>query len=387
MTKVAKISTPGLVLVVVTAIAVAGVAYVLGTQKSRVSPAFIPQMMFADLKGQLDEIDRLAVRSKDAAFDIVKTARGDWLIPQKDNYPAAVNSVRAALLALSELELVEPKTTRPARYPALGLGAPQDGGRGIEFSVWRGGQELASLVVGDRQQARTSDGRAQFYVRTPAVEQTWMARGRLDVKPLAIDWMTRSVLALSRADIAAFELAPPEGAAYKLFRPSPDETDVALENPPQGRTPQPAYTLNASAFAPVGLLVEDVRRADEVDFSSGTVARVVYTTFGGIVLELELAARDEKYWMKAVAAPMPAPSTAEPAQQLSDETPEKGAEADVFDGEGVSEVEDAGASAAKTENEAAALNRRLAGWAFAIPKYKYDQMTKPLEDLLEPPAE
>ncbi len=371
MTKRSRLASPGLVLIVVTAAAVAMVAYVLGTQQSIETPAFTPQVMFADLKGQLDTVDRLVVQSNEEQFDIVKTAQGEWLIPQKANYPAASGKVREALLALSNLELIEPKTTKPERYPALGLGAPQDGGRGIEVIVLGGEKELARLIVGNQQQAATPGAPAQFYVRTPAADQTWAARGRLNVQPLAIDWIERAVLGIERNAIAALDLTPPEGPAYTLSRASPDESDVTLEGLPEGRDPSPAYTLNTSAFAPVGLMVEDVRPENEVDFNSDThVTRAVFTTFGGVVLKLLLMADDETYWMKAEAgvAPLPVlPTEAQVSQQADDA------------------IEDvAAAAAAEAQTTAVTLNRRLSGWVFAIPKYKYDQMTKLLEDMAEP---
>ena len=44
---------------------------------------------------------------------------------------------------------------------------------------------------------------------------------------------------------------------------------------------------------------------------------------------------------------------------------------------GVEEAEDAAGQAEE-------INRRVAGWAYRIPKYKFDSMTKKAEDLLKP---
>ena len=37
----------------------------------------------------------------------------------------------------------------------------------------------------------------------------------------------------------------------------------------------------------------------------------------------------------------------------------------------------------ETNERAAAVNERVSGWAYRIPKYKYDAMTKRMEDLLK----
>ena len=46
--------------------------------------------------------------------------------------------------------------------------------------------------------------------------------------------------------------------------------------------------------------------------------------------------------------------------------------------------EGAGAAAAKPQDRAAEINRRVSGWAYAIPQYKYDVLTRRMSDLLKP---
>ena len=46
-----------------------------------------------------------------------------------------------------------------------------------------------------------------------------------------------------------------------------------------------------------------------------------------------------------------------------------------------------GEGAAETSERAKAINQRVSGWAYRVPKYKYDAMTKKPEDLLKPLAE
>jgi len=365
MTKRVAWTDSRLILGVVAALAVALAAYVLGTQKSIETPAFAPQVMFPDLRDELDSVDRLSVRSKDGAFDIIKTAQGAWLIPQISNYPAAPGKVRAALLALSDLQLVEPKTARPGRYPALGLGAPADGGLGVDLGVWAGETELAHVIIGKRQGVAKPGTPALIYVRSPAAPQTWAARGRLDVGPLPINWIDKSVLGIGREDIAAFDVRLPDGTAYRLARAKPDEADVMLLKPPKGRTPAPSYTLNATAFAAADLLVDDVKPAGDVDFGpDASVTRVVVTTFDGLAVKLSLVKQGQTYWMKGRAEAVTPPLKAEektPVPVPDDTAP---------------------AAAEQAKHRVAALNQTLAGWAYAIAKYKYDQMTKPLEALL-----
>jgi hypothetical protein len=41
--------------------------------------------------------------------------------------------------------------------------------------------------------------------------------------------------------------------------------------------------------------------------------------------------------------------------------------------------------AAETRERAETINQRASGWAYRIPKYKYDAMTKRMNDLLKAP--
>ena len=89
-----------------------------------------------------------------------------------------------------------------------------------------------------------------------------------------------------------------------------------------------------------------------------------------------------------------AESESEGSSQTSEETTNEEATAEEQAGEssgnilenllGTEEVKEAQLS---SKDQADVLNRRLGGWVFEVPEFKYQQLSRPLEDLLEPLAE
>ncbi len=378
-----------LILAGVTALAVALAAYVLGSQRSDRAPVFQPQRMFADLAAHMDSVARISIRTEAEHFDVVRQDDGIWVLPEKGDYPASRQAVRTTLLALARLELIEPKTARAERHAALGLVAPEDKGRAVAVALYGAdGKALARLLVGD--EAPFDMGReAAFYVRAPDGAQTWLARAPARIRSDLVDWIEQEVLALARPDIKSVQVIPANGPSYVLARADAEVSDMTLQEPPAGRTPKPGYILNTTAFAPVGMTITDVRPAADIDFSAA--ARAIYTTFDGVAYTLDLAAQEGGYWVRIAAAPV---ALEERSVQDAGEVVEEAADDDetataapaetAETAEATTAEEAAGPDPAET---AARSNARTTGWAFAIAEYKYDQMVKPLDELLEAPEE
>ena len=157
--------------------------------------------------------------------------------------------------------------------------------------------------------------------------------------------------------------------------------------------------MNTTAYALTGLQISDVRPESEVDFTAAAHAR--YEMKSGLAIDLDLVEVEEGRWMRLEAGVAPgkvpageAVAESEPegdqAAEAGDENPDTEAEAPPAEAAPAASPDEAPADdteAAETpqpEVLAAAINVRTDGWAYAIPDYKYDQMTMKLDALLEP---
>src|SRR6202012_1415149 len=106
--------------------------------------------------------------------------------------------------ALTELRLVEPRTTDPAEFSRLGLEDPT--GKTATSNLLRvldaSGKPIVAVVVGHRRVRTQGNLPEQVYVRRPDDNQTWLAEGNLQVDADPQQWLDRDILSIDHARIA-----------------------------------------------------------------------------------------------------------------------------------------------------------------------------------------
>ena len=329
-------------------------------QETTTAPVFQAQPMFPKLQNRLNDVVKIEIATKDETFQ-VERRNSEWTLPSRDGFPADVSVVRRTLIELADLELIEKKTAQAARHKSIGLDDPVDGGEGVMVRVY-GSDELpiAGALVSS---VPPGGGVDRLYVRWPGEDQTWVAKGDLDLKERVEQWIASDVLDIKRSDLKAVEVVPFEGESYRLSRTGADNPDFTLETVPEGRKAKPAFTWNTTGFALTSLNISDVR-ATEADWSMDQGV-VTYELFDGSVLTFALAQEGgDLNWLTLVDARTVAPAPQEPGEApTADDIPEL---------------------SGNPEERVAAVWARMEGWDFAIPQFKFEQFVKPLEELLEP---
>src|SRR5690349_10307876 len=83
------------------------------------------KLMFADLAPRLQDAARIEIVHQDNTTTIVK--HDDiWGLADRGGYRVQPSKLRGMLTALTELRLVEPRTTDPAQFSRLGLEDPKE---------------------------------------------------------------------------------------------------------------------------------------------------------------------------------------------------------------------------------------------------------------------
>lgn len=343
-----------------------GVAALLATiavwqRASMGEPEFKPERMFPSLAAKIADIATIQVETKGAAFNVSRNAQGDWVLPDKVNYPADFNTVRKTILGLSELDLVERRSARADWQERLGLGLPKSGGSGTMITLKDGkGEVLASLIAGSSVEGASAAGRQAIYVRRPNQNQTFVARGNVSVPTDVPQWLNKAFVDLARDRVKTAAIKPFNGRAYSVTRAKPEvENFSVVEAIPAGRVLRTENEANGIGNALLGISFDDVAPQSKFDFT--TAAHAAFLSFDGLTLSFSLIEKDRDFWMtmSAVANPQPeappAPGSAAPPKLKADVT-----------------------------KEAKEINAVVAGWAYKIPRYKGVLLSSPLEDLLKP---
>ena len=151
----------------------------------------------------------------------VKAENQAWILAEKAGYPVDPAKVRALVLGLANLQLVEAKTANPQRLERLDLQEPTAEGSASRMVELMGGDgaSLAAAVVGKASPSLYGGGRGGVYVRRAADNQAWLAAGELDVPSDAMTMIDTELVDMPLDQVARVILRTSDGAAVTLSRP------------------------------------------------------------------------------------------------------------------------------------------------------------------------
>jgi hypothetical protein len=286
--------------------------------------AFVPE-----LERLAANIDSVSLRKGSATAAVhLRRSAGQWVVEERDRYPASAAKLRKLILALSDARVVEEKTSNAAHYAILGVNDPQEpGSEGTEVVV-KAAADTVSVVIG-----KTTGEKS--YVRKTGESKSFLVSPAISVETTPAAWLDSRIMDLAESAIARVQISPATGQAYAIRRIKPDDANFAIESPPSGRKPlSDASMIGPSPTTFGGLDATDVAPAATVDFTHPATA--VVTMKQGASYTLLGTVAGERHWLQIASSP------------------------------------DA-AQAAKT-----------AGRAYEIPSYRFDAIFKPLEKLLLP---
>jgi hypothetical protein len=253
---------------------------------------------------------------------------------------------------LAAAEVIEEKTSNPELYSRLGvedIAAPDAAGVLIVFAEETG---LPSLIIGN--QARGREGQ---YVRLESSEQSVLIDRVLNVPKEKQQWLDQEIIDVPEGELVEVSITHPEGEQVLLVKASADDADFELQNIPEGREIQSNWTVNSIGGSMASLRMDSVTPDKDIDWSDAVEIRVV--TADGLQVTAKLVSAQDQHWISLIADVYQPAGSGESA------------------GPGVS------ADASGPAERAKQINERVSGWAYAIPQYKSDTMTRRMEDLLQ----
>lgn len=275
------------------------------------------------------------IQTREETYQLARDNEG-WFMEQRGRFPIRRQALADLSEALSAMVYTREMTQDPRKFDQLGLGDPREGGAGALMRVSNDkGEQLVDLIVGFKT------GKA--YVRHPDEQTTW-AVDTTAFPPLqrAARWLDLYVIDLPESAIAQVEVTPWEGETYTLLAKEDEVGEFKLAPPFQDVELISDYAANPPAIALSRFAPIDVIPLEDLDAESVGVHRTL--TYAGLMIEAEMFARDERYWVVF-------------SEGLEQETQE-------------------------AQNMLEDLETKLVGWAFEISRMDYAIMTTPLEDII-----
>jgi len=183
---------------------------------------YVDEPAFLALRADPDAVAKVTLTTPEGSFSLVRVSPGRWVTPERADYPVAVDQVRDLIVALADMRLIEPKTTRADRYARLeveDVGGEDAKSRLIKLES-ADGQTLAEAIVGKQRPRLTGTEAAGTYIRRPGEAQSWLASGGLPLEPAVTDWLVDEVVDLEGERIRRIEVRPASGPAYARCAPS-----------------------------------------------------------------------------------------------------------------------------------------------------------------------
>ena len=160
--------------------------------------------MFPDLAPKLQDAARIEIIHQGKTTTLAK--HGDtWGLLDRGDYPVQSSKLRGMLTALTELRLVEQRTSDPAQFSRLGLEDPngETGTSNLLRVLDASGKPIVAVIVGHRRVRTQGNVPEQVYVRRPDDNQTWLAEGSLQVDADPQQWLERDIMNIDHGRIAS----------------------------------------------------------------------------------------------------------------------------------------------------------------------------------------
>ena len=306
---------------------------------------------FEVLTERVNDAAELTIRSNEATFSIVRTDTG-WGMKGRAKYPVHFDKVKTALVGLSELKLLEAKTSDPSRYKRLEVEEPDtEEAQSVRFEIKdAAGKSMASGLVGRLNPNLFGEGGGGTYLRRGREEQSWLAAGEVSLGKTRNDWMIRDIVDIAAEKVRRAVIRQPDGAEIFVSQEKPDSGEYKLDGVPEGRELKDSGEAKNLAGGLWRLTFEDVKPAADVPFA-GKPNVSEYETFDGLKVHIEMTTVDEVVWGRFSA-------TAEGAS---------------------------GEKAEEVRKKAAEITERAKGWVYELSAGEGERLTTKIDDILEEP--
>jgi hypothetical protein len=346
-----------LAILALSAAIVVGAAVIATGKRDDVSDADpAGKLVFPNLPGRIDGVARIEIERNGEKFELARDAAGHWTMPAKAGYPADFQQVRRLALDMANMRILEARTASKALHADIDLDGSGKDQKAVRVALFGAQTELfADALVGRTRFGRQGNAGDGTFVRRAEEDQVWFVQGRVGVEREQAKWLEKRIVDVARERVAKAVIVTVDGERLEVSRARHDQQDFDLASVPADKKVKSAFDVNLVASAIEALDLEDVRKADGLAFIPQRDF-AEFTTFDGLIVRVEFAKDGADIWARLTAhhAPPAAP----------------------VEGDKLKKPDEVAA-------EAAQLDKRVHGWAYRLPAYKAEQMSRKIADLVE----
>ena len=353
-----------------------GFALWQSTQRAPDTAAAAGALLIPELKARINDLS--AVRLVKPGAEVVVTINktdGGWVIAEKGNYPADVGRLRKSLLELADAKILENKTSKPDLFTKLGVDDISDSNAAGKQLELDGMDAPMAVIIG-----KTAQGANGTYARIASQEQSVLVSGRLTFDTEALSWLQRDIINISAGRVQEITIAQPDNETLTTSKAKRDQRDFTVDDVPAGRELQSPGNVNSLASVLGNLRLDDVKPLGDVGVEDKEPVETVVRTFDGLVVTSKAFELDGKQYA-AFAATFDK-GTAQRFSEESNNKEDSGEESPEDKADDKASI--SAAASDEIKKEAEQINTRLKGWVFQIANFKYESLTKKMEDLLKP---
>ena len=348
--------------------------------------------VFPELMSKINDVQEIVVSAKSGTATISRDEE-TWVVKEKSGYPANVGKVRELLIGLGELEILEAKTKNPELYDKLGLqdvAAEGSLSNGVMITG-QDGTTMANAVIGTRRPAKGDSSQDEVYVRQAGNLQTWLAIGNLQIESMPGEWLSKTIYEVETKRVKAVQIAHPDGTMLELEKDQPDDSDYRLVNVPKKSKIQSQFTVNNMVSTLSVLTLDDVKSAKDVSSKGKKVVTAVFETFDGLEGTVKIWKDGEQHYVTASIAFNPTliwkhqPKDAQKGESPT-KTDDAKKENEGDEKEEIIPEKPTIKPAVEVNAEVEALNKKISGWVYTIPKFRAETILKKPEDLIQKPS-
>jgi hypothetical protein len=337
---------------------VTGAAVVTSWQRAAATlGAVASETVVPGLINKVNDVASIEVVKGKDQIKIQRTAEG-WVMPDRGNYPVKFETVKQNIVTMAELKTVEPKTAKSDLYSRIEVEDPAGADTKSAQMTFKdqSGNVIASMVIGRKRYAPIG-GKDMVYVRKPGDSRSWLAEGTFDLRTPAPEWLVKELSGIKDERFKTITFTHADGTKTVMFRkddpnaPKVESKDGPpeiweVEGRPSDRNLRPPATVTSTASAYNFLSLDDVRPAKEVEDGTPKTSSE-FVAFDGLILRSKMVEKGDATWTMFEAS-----TTPEAIQAI--------------------------------KLEAEELNKKWKGWAYKLPEYKQNFLSRKFDDLVEP---
>ncbi|MGB0909034.1 MAG: DUF4340 domain-containing protein, partial [Nitrospirales bacterium] len=270
----------------ITLVAIIGAAF-LGQERQNTS-VHGSGLVFPDLMNHINEIVELTIETKKGTVTLAQQ-HDSWMIKEKGGYAADLEKIKPVLIGMAELRIREPKTQNPDLYEKLGLQDKDVEGSSSTLITLKTEDDkaVASVLLGNQRPAKGTPNVSEMYIRKPEDPQTWLVTGKLPIEKVPGEWLNKKLLTIASKRVQRVQVTHADGVALTVYKDTPDALDFKVGDVPKGSKVSSQFNVNNVATSLAQLQIEDVKKQDEIEFSSKSGVQAILETFDGLRLTVE----------------------------------------------------------------------------------------------------